>query len=184
MVIVFIFFSPLCYVIITDMNRFTITSKNYYRIILILPYLCWAVFALIISIYNHLDWSTLPWHIGDIVTLTFFSIFIWFIPYTILVITLIVLSFADNERKFMFTLNYSPIILAFIIVCLTLPLNPLGLGSVGNLLGMNGEDNIFILVFQVLLFLAVISIVTGYVFVAIFHGLHRLLKNRNIIVEI
>lgn len=150
------------------MGKISITSKNYYRLALLLPYIIWVICAAIlfttkILTHNNMEWLYLFW-LGELFGVIIFSIFFWFVPYTIVIIALLIWSRIGDNRKFIIAINLSPLMLASIIWISLIMTNS------ASLMGW--------------LFLAVISIVTGYIFVAIFHGLHRLLKSRNIIIEI
>lgn len=156
----------------------TITSKEYYQRALFSPYIIWILCTILMFVTKILmdiqpGWMELL-EVGGIFGMAFFSIIVWFIPYTIIAIAMYIWSMRTDIRKFIIVINFLPIILAAIIW-----ISPMTLLDLKMTFSFESNKPFF----SGWLYLAVISIVTGYVFVAISHGVHHLLKNKNIIVE-
>lgn len=160
------------------MAKISITSKEYYQRALFSPYIIWILCTILMFTTNILMDIKPGWmewlEVRGIFGMAFFSIIVWFIPYTIIVISMYIWSMRTDTHKFIIVMNFLPIILAAIIW-----ISPMTLLD----LKMTFSFELNKPFFSGWLYLAGISIVTGYVFVAISHVVHNLLKNKKIIVE-
>jgi len=160
------------------MAKLSITSKKYYQQALFSPYIIW-ILCTILMFTTKILMDIMPgwkeWlEIGGIFGMAFFSIIIWFIPYTIIAIAMYTWSMRTDTRKFIIVINFLPIILAAMIW-----ISPMTLLDIEMTFSFESNKSFF----SDWLYLAEISIVAGYVFVAISHGVHYLLRSKNIIVE-
>jgi hypothetical protein len=157
-----------------------VKTTTYLRISLLIPFLVWASCALVFFLWDTfepnsigLDGSSAMAVIAVLILFYVFGIFVWFLPYVLLCLILLVWSFKSQTPVLMKVLALSPFAMA-VLVLATVNLLSFNSGDISmrfsnpaalveNLIGAN------------LLFL-ILALLWGYICVSIGYGVYKILQ--------
>ena len=152
-------------------------AATYLRLSLLLPFVVWGVCLLIFNITDMTPGTTSGLLVNSVIVLFLFYVFGiigWFLPYLLLALILVILSFRVRAQTLIKVFALSPMIMAifimvFVIAILGDSLTP------GTLAAAGGEF------WGSSIWFAIVSLVWGYIAVAIGFGIYRLLQALHVI---
>jgi hypothetical protein len=156
-------------------------TATYLRLSLLIPFVVWGICLLIFAITNIIPGSTSGPVINSVIILFLFYVFGiigWLLPYLLLALILLILSFWVRAQTLVKIFALSPMIMAIFIMIFVIvmladsrtpgTLSPDLTGNAGEFLGSP-------------VWFGIVSLVWGYISVAIGFGIYRLLQALQVI---
>jgi hypothetical protein len=146
--------------------------KNFLRLTLLVPYILWGICLLIFYLTSQI--TSAVWDIMLIpVRVYTFGIIVWFIPYTLLALGLLIWSRNKSTKAIYRIYSISPFLLLIFMILESIVVS-MNTGEMVD--GMKST-------LATSLFLGGLSLIFGYVCVGIAMGLYKLLQTKNLIKE-
>jgi hypothetical protein len=146
--------------------------KNFLRLTLLVPYILWGICLLIFYLTSQI--TSAVWDIMLMpVRVYTFGIILWFIPYTLLALGLLIWSRNKSTKAIYRIYSISPFLLLIFMILESIVVS-MNTGEMVD--GMKST-------LATSLFLGGLSLVFGYICVGIAAGLYKLLRTKNFIKE-
>ncbi len=163
-------------------------TRTYARLALLIPLLIWLVFlllALLINILVPVDRrpdgpSSLFGILEMIIYYYVFGILVWFLPYLVLSIGLLIMSFKSWMKMLRSAFFLSPFAMAILVM---LEATIFSLSTVGDAVSSSDYMTTFKNTTEINLAVGLLALVCGYICVGIGYGIYRLLQRSGRIME-